>query len=233
MPWCCVTDRTTPLTAADESFVAFVESAWQRHLRLAVLLTGHRSQAEELLQDSLVRMYERWRKLSRRDDLHAYLRRALVNNHTSVWRRRRRESLVAEARCGQGGRADRDRRAGQRRRADVRRRRRAHGDHRERRDAVPGRHEHRPDGRTDGPVALPRWTVRFSPNVDQSNAVRAGAVHAVPIVVTPQPDADTGTLAKVSPPQGNGFVSLRATAADSKGNTVTQTVVRAYRYGRS
>lgn len=76
--------------------MAFVESAWQRHLRLAVLLTGNRSQAEDLLQDSLVRMYERWRKLSRRDDLHAYLRRALVNNHTSVWRRRRRENLVAE-----------------------------------------------------------------------------------------------------------------------------------------
>lgn len=91
-----MTDRTKPLTAADTSFVAFVESAWQRHLRLAVLLTGDRSQAEELLQDSLVRMYERWRKLSRRDDLHAYLRRALVNNHTSVWRRRRRENLVAE-----------------------------------------------------------------------------------------------------------------------------------------
>jgi RNA polymerase sigma-70 factor (sigma-E family) len=91
-----VTDRTKPLTAADTSFVVFVESAWQRHLRLAVLLTGDRSQAEELLQDSLVRMYERWRKLSRRDDLHAYLRRALVNNHTSVWRRRRRENLVAE-----------------------------------------------------------------------------------------------------------------------------------------
>jgi RNA polymerase sigma-70 factor (sigma-E family) len=76
--------------------VAFVESAWQRHVRLAMLLTGDRWQAEELLQDSLVKMYERWRKLSRRDDLHAYLRRALVNNHTSMWRRHRRENLVAD-----------------------------------------------------------------------------------------------------------------------------------------
>ncbi len=94
-----------PQSAADTSFVEFVESAWQRHLRLALLLTGNRSQAEELLQDSLVRMYERWRKLSRRDDLHAYLRRALVNNHTSMWRRRRRESLVAEVpdRAASGG----------------------------------------------------------------------------------------------------------------------------------
>ena len=85
----------------------FVESAWQRHLRLAVLLTGDRSQAEELLQESLVKMYERWRKLARVDDLHAYLRRCLVNNHTSSWRRRRRESLVAEvpdrASAGAGG----------------------------------------------------------------------------------------------------------------------------------
>ena len=76
--------------------MAFVESAWQRHLRLALLLTGDRWQAEELLQDSLVKIYERWRKLAQHDDLHAYLRRVLANNHTSMWRRRRRESLVAD-----------------------------------------------------------------------------------------------------------------------------------------
>jgi RNA polymerase sigma-70 factor (sigma-E family) len=76
--------------------VAFVESAWQRHLRLAMLLTGDRWRAEELLQDSLFRMYERWRRLSDHDDLHAYLRRVLTNSHTSMWRRRRRESLVAD-----------------------------------------------------------------------------------------------------------------------------------------
>jgi len=111
-------------------------------------------------------------------------------------------------------------------------------------------------GRTDGPVVLPLWTVRFSPDVDQCNAVRAGAVHAVPVAVTPQPDADVGTpaslaveasfddgatwrrvpvvdgAAKFPHPRGSGFVSLRATAADSEGNTVTQTVVRAYRYGQ-
>lgn len=91
-----MTDRARPLSAADTSFVAFVESAWQRHLRLAMLLTGDRWQAEELLQDSLVKMYERWRKLSQHEDLHAYLRRVLVNTRVSIWRRRRRESLVAD-----------------------------------------------------------------------------------------------------------------------------------------
>ncbi|WP_166385045.1 SigE family RNA polymerase sigma factor [Catellatospora methionotrophica] len=84
------------MTSADAAYVAFVETAWPRHLRLALLLTGDRWQAEELLQDSLVKLYERWRRLSRTDDLHAYLRKVLVNNHTSLWRRRRRENLVAD-----------------------------------------------------------------------------------------------------------------------------------------
>jgi RNA polymerase sigma-70 factor (sigma-E family) len=76
--------------------VAFVESAWQRHLRLALLLTGDRLRAEELLQDALVKMYERWRRLHRSPDLHAYLRRVLVNNNVSAWRLRRREAPVAD-----------------------------------------------------------------------------------------------------------------------------------------
>lgn len=86
----------TNRTEVDAAYTAFVGAAWQRHLRLALLLTGDRSQAEELLQDGLVRIYERWSRLSRTDDLHAYLRKALVNNHTSIWRRRRHESLVAD-----------------------------------------------------------------------------------------------------------------------------------------
>ncbi|MCP2327126.1 RNA polymerase sigma-70 factor (sigma-E family) [Hamadaea flava] len=90
-----MTDRNAT-SRADQAYADFVEVAWPRHLRLALLLTGDRWQAEELLQDSLVRIYERWRRLSRTDDLHAYLRKVLVNNHTSIWRRRRRENLVHE-----------------------------------------------------------------------------------------------------------------------------------------
>lgn len=100
-----MTDPNKALTSADAEYAAFVEIAWQRHLRLALLLTGNRWQAEELLQDSLVKLYERWRRLSRTGDLHAYLRKVLVNNHTSLWRRRRRENLVADVpdRAGSGG----------------------------------------------------------------------------------------------------------------------------------
>jgi RNA polymerase sigma-70 factor (sigma-E family) len=79
----------------DSAFVRFVDEAWRRHLRFALLLTGNQTNAEELLQDSLVKVYERWRRLARRDDPHAYLRRVITNNHVSMWRRRRQEDLVA------------------------------------------------------------------------------------------------------------------------------------------
>ena len=38
-----------------------------------------------------------------------------------------------------------------------------------------------------------------------------------------------GGVALLHHPDGPGYVSLRATATDSEGNTVTQTVVCAYR----
>ncbi|GAA2359115.1 SigE family RNA polymerase sigma factor [Dactylosporangium salmoneum] len=80
----------------DAPFEAFVEVAWRRHLRLAMLLTGDPSRAEELLQDSLVKLYERWGKIRSEDGAHAYLRRILTNSQISWWRRRFRERLVAE-----------------------------------------------------------------------------------------------------------------------------------------
>ena len=37
-------------------------------------------------------------------------------------------------------------------------------------------------------------------------------------------------VAVVQQPRGDGFVSLRASAADTAGNTVRETIIRAYRY---
>jgi RNA polymerase sigma-70 factor (sigma-E family) len=79
--------------AADGDYVAFVEANWDRYLRLARLLAGDRHRGEELLQDSLVRLYVRWRRVPARDP-QAYLRRMLVNGNISWWRRRYREQLV-------------------------------------------------------------------------------------------------------------------------------------------
>jgi len=79
----------------DADYAAFVEAAWHRHLRTATLLTGDRHRAEELLQDCLVKLYLRWRRVAAGDP-HAYLRRMLANGNISWWRRRRRELLTPD-----------------------------------------------------------------------------------------------------------------------------------------
>ncbi|MFD0852844.1 sigma factor, partial [Actinomadura adrarensis] len=61
---------------------------------MATLLTGDPHRAEELLQDCLVKLYVRWRRVSDGDP-DAYLKRMLVNGNVSWWRRRRRELLTA------------------------------------------------------------------------------------------------------------------------------------------
>ncbi|GIJ63468.1 SigE family RNA polymerase sigma factor [Virgisporangium aurantiacum] len=80
----------------DAAYAAFVAANWGRYLRVARLLTGDVHRGEELLQDSLVKLYVRWRRASIRGDPHAYLRRTLINGNISWWRRWRREQLVAD-----------------------------------------------------------------------------------------------------------------------------------------
>ncbi|MBJ7359104.1 SigE family RNA polymerase sigma factor [Nocardioides sp.] len=68
-------------------------------LRLAYTLTGNRTDAEDVVQDALARALPRWSRITRADDVDAYVRRMVVNAHTSWWRRwKRRESPVAELR---------------------------------------------------------------------------------------------------------------------------------------
>lgn len=68
-------------------------------LRLAYVLTGSRADAEDVVQDALSRALPRWSRISTVGDPDAYVRRMVVNAHTSWWRKfRRREIPVAEAR---------------------------------------------------------------------------------------------------------------------------------------
>lgn len=78
----------------DTEYAAFVAANWDRYLRLAYLLTGSEHTAEELVQDCLVKLYGRWRRVSATGDPHAYVRRMLANGNVSRWRRARRERLV-------------------------------------------------------------------------------------------------------------------------------------------
>jgi RNA polymerase sigma-70 factor (sigma-E family) len=77
----------------DEAFTAFVAGAQRDLGHLALLLTGDRHRAEELVQDTLARTYGVWRRIGQ-DNPTGYARRVLVNAHTDSWRRRGREDLV-------------------------------------------------------------------------------------------------------------------------------------------
>lgn len=58
-------------------------SAGPALLRLAYLLTGDRQLAEDLVQDSLVRVMSRWDRHGPPDHPYAYLRQVLVRQHVS------------------------------------------------------------------------------------------------------------------------------------------------------
>ncbi len=62
-------------------------------LRLAVMLTGTSTDAEDVLQATYERLIRHWDRVSRADQPHAYARRVLVNEFLQ-WKRRpsRRES---------------------------------------------------------------------------------------------------------------------------------------------
>jgi RNA polymerase sigma-70 factor (sigma-E family) len=81
-------------------------------LRLAYTLTGNRSDAEDVVQEALARALARWSRISGVADVDAYVRRMVVNEHTSLWRRfRRRESLVeavADGPVAEEGRVESD-----------------------------------------------------------------------------------------------------------------------------
>ncbi|PZG00524.1 S8 family serine peptidase [Micromonospora deserti] len=104
---------------------------------------------------------------------------------------------------------------------------------------------------------LPTSAIRFTPRLDAGNAAPAGRTFVIPVQVQRQPGApvartaaltvevsyDGGTTwqrarvrhggdgwtATVRHPAGAGHASLRATARDTAGNTVTTRVIQAYR----
>ncbi|MCO1596382.1 SigE family RNA polymerase sigma factor [Micromonospora sp. RHAY321] len=78
-----------------ESYLAFVESHQHRLLRAAYLICGNRHQAEDLLQDALLKLALRWASV-RDGDPAAYVRAILYRDTVSWWRRRRREWLSAD-----------------------------------------------------------------------------------------------------------------------------------------
>lgn len=70
----------------DEEFTSFVAAHSAALLRHAYLLTGSAADAEELLQDTLERVYFGWGRIVQAGMPLAYTRSALARNNISRWR---------------------------------------------------------------------------------------------------------------------------------------------------
>jgi subtilisin family serine protease len=107
----------------------------------------------------------------------------------------------------------------------------------------------------EDPEALPLMAVRYAPELDAHNRAPAGGRYEIPFAIDRLGDIgrisevgveasfDDGRtwtrlqvgrprggryVASIAHPAGNGFVSLRASVTDDRGNSVEQTIVRAY-----
>lgn len=65
----------------------YVQQQHRSLLRFATTVTGDPRLAEEIVQDVLLRAFERWSTIGALERPHAYVRRMVVNEHLS-WRRR-------------------------------------------------------------------------------------------------------------------------------------------------
>ncbi len=78
---------TSTTTTKDAEFTEYLHARQPSLLRTAYLLTGDRHQAEDVLQTSLAKLYLAWDKVQDRSSVDAYVRRIMVNENNSLWRR--------------------------------------------------------------------------------------------------------------------------------------------------
>ena len=71
----------------DAEFAEYMAARQPSLLRTAYLLTGDRHAAEDLVQTALAKLYLSWDKVQRRELVDGYVRRIMVNENNSLWRR--------------------------------------------------------------------------------------------------------------------------------------------------
>jgi RNA polymerase sigma factor (sigma-70 family) len=80
------------------NFESFFEAEHERLFKALYFVTGNRHDAEELMQDAFLTMWERWGDLGRIEDVTGYLFRVALNGSRMRWRRaetaKRKLSLV-------------------------------------------------------------------------------------------------------------------------------------------
>jgi RNA polymerase sigma-70 factor (sigma-E family) len=73
---------------AEGSFRSYVTARIAGLSRVAFLLTGDRYIAEDLVQLTLIRVARHWERVAKAGDPEAYVRRVMITQHVSLWRKR-------------------------------------------------------------------------------------------------------------------------------------------------
>ena len=76
---------------ASRSFEAFYDEESRTLFRRLWLVTGNRAEAEELMQDAFLQVWERWERIGTMDDPVGYLYRTAMN----LFRKRYRRAMLA------------------------------------------------------------------------------------------------------------------------------------------
>jgi RNA polymerase sigma factor (sigma-70 family) len=79
--------QTQAVTSEQDEFSAFFAARYGRLVRACVLLTGRGVEGEDLAQESMARVLERWDRVSTMDDPEGYLYRTALNVHRKALRR--------------------------------------------------------------------------------------------------------------------------------------------------
>lgn len=76
------------MSAVEAGFTEWLVGHRTSLLRGALLLTGDRARAEDLVQEATLKVAQRWHRLHAQHPT-AYARKIIYRDHVSVWRRRR------------------------------------------------------------------------------------------------------------------------------------------------
>jgi RNA polymerase sigma-70 factor (sigma-E family) len=98
---------------SDEDFGAFVAARSPALVRTAFLLLGDRGLAEDLVQSALAKAYRHWGRVTAAGSPEAYVRRIMINERRSWWRRNPGREVLGPVPDrgtpdGSDGRAERD-----------------------------------------------------------------------------------------------------------------------------
>jgi len=77
-------------------FAAYVAERRSSLLRTAHQVAGDRTEAEDLLQEGLLKTYQAWHRIEDKAVVGSYLRRTMTNHQISQWRKRRVEEYPTD-----------------------------------------------------------------------------------------------------------------------------------------